>query len=457
MKLSAEYLSLLFLVDELHSGSLAHPFCKEYIEPMKARSPKPLPPARRVALEALFRCLMNKQDIQAALDVALSSGEIDPRDVGLATELCYGYLRMKRRLEYVLSRFLQDPGRLNPKMRLAMGVAAYEILFLNKVPSYASVDWAVEFAKTKPGSRLSGLFNAVLRRVSELGDEAHDPEFYRKDASRPEFLTRWYSCPQWLADLWVRTYGEAKAIQYLEAQLHAPAVGLNLFQHPEADELYTALAGMPEVMDIEGMSFALPPGTAFDDEPEPPIARQSFAARQAIEALDPEMWDSPVWDACAGRGGKTRILLEHGLNVFASDPHKGRLAALARELPDLEIFEANAALATPPHIPGTILLDLPCSGLGVLSRRPDTKWKRKTKDLDDLVKLQREIIENALKKVKRGGKIAIITCTLNPDENEGLIEGVLNDYPSVTLVKEWTTPADSGLNEFFYAALLKKD
>lgn len=422
---------------------------------MKARSPKPLPPARQVALEALFRCLLNKQDVQAALDTALSSDNFDPRDVGLATELTYGYLRMKGRIEYVLSRFLQDPNKLTPKMRLAMGVAAYEIMFLNKVPAYASVDWAVEFSKSKPGSRLSGLFNAVLRRVSELGETAHDPEFYRKDASKPEFLKRWYSCPQWLIDLWWRTYGEEKTYQYLEAQLSPPAVGINLYGHPEADEIFTELAGLPEVMDIEGMSFALPPGTAFEDEPEPPLARQSFAARQAMEALDPDSWPQPIWDACAGRGGKTRILREKELDVFASDPHTGRLEALKRAMPEVETFVADAANAEPPHEPGTILLDLPCSGLGVLSRRPDTKWKRKTKDLFDLAALQDEILANAAEKVKQGGTIAVITCTLNPDENEELIKRFLAAHPDAKLITEWTTPADSGLGEFFYSARVR--
>ena len=424
---------------------------------MKAHSTKPLPPARQVALEALYRCLFSKQDIQAALDVALSSGDIDPRDVGLATEVCYGYLRLKGRIEYILSRFLQDPGKLPPKMRLAMGVAVYEILFLDKVPVYASVDWAVEFAKTKPGARLAGLFNAVLRRISELGDDAHDQNYYRKDASLPEFLTRWYSCPQWMVDLWWRTYGETTTLKYLEAQIKPPAMGINLFGHPDADEIYTELAGEPEIIDIEGFSLALPAGTSFEEEPNPPLARQSFAARQAIEALDPETWPEPVWDACAGRGGKTRILLEKGLKVFASDPHRGRLSALERELKGVETFEANAATAVPPHEPGTILLDLPCSGLGVLSRRPDTKWKRKTKDLDDLVKLQTEILENAAQRVKRGGKIAVITCTLNPDENEGLIKGFLKTHPHASLKREWTTPPDSQLGEFFYGALLAID
>lgn len=422
---------------------------------MKARSPKPLPPARRVALEALFRCLMNRLDIQAGLDTGLSSGTIDPRDAGLATEISYGYLRYKGRIEYILSRFLKDPGKLSPKMRLAMGVAAYEILFLDKVPAYASVDWAVEFSKTKPGARLAGLFNAVLRRVSELGDAARDPDYFRKDASLPEFLCRWYSCPQWLVDLWWREYGEEDATRYLEAQLKPPALGFNLYGHPEADEIYSAVAGWPEILDIEGMSFALPAGTRFDGEPDPPMHRQSFAARQAIEALEPASWREPVWDACAGRGGKTRILLEKGLNVFASDPHQGRLEGLKNELPGVKTFVANAGTASAPHPPGSVLLDLPCSGLGVLSRRPDTKWKRKPADLADLTMLQEEILQNTADQVKPGGTVAVITCTLNPDENQGLIERFIGKNPKVSIHTQWTTPSDSPLNEFFYAARLE--
>ena len=290
--------------------------------------------------------------------------------------------------------------------------------------------------------------------MSELDETAHDPDFYRKDASKPEFLSRWYSCPQWLTDLWWRTYGEETAIQYLEAQIHPPALGFNLFGHPEADEIYGEIASWPEILDIEGMSFALPAGTTFEGEPKPPIARQSFAARQVLEALNPETWPTPVWDACAGRGGKTRILREKGIDVFASDPHRGRLAALNREIPDVKTFEANAATDAPPRQPGTVLLDLPCSGLGVLSRRPDTKWKRKGSDLADLTRLQAEILENAFTQTKPGGKIAAITCTLNPDENEGLIERFMASHPEVTVEKQWTTPPESPLNEFFFGTLL---
>jgi 16S rRNA (cytosine967-C5)-methyltransferase len=426
-----------------------------YKEPTMKTNAAPLPPARTAALEALHRCLGNDTDIQAALDTALRTRELDPRDKGLATELAYGYLRMRGRLEYVLSRFIKDPTRLPPKMRLALGVAAYELLHLERIPAYSTVNWAVDFAKTKPKARLAGLFNAVLRRISELGNDAADPDWYRKDATQTEFLSRYYSCPEWIIELWQRAYGEQDTLHLLKAQANAPAIGLNLYRHPDADVFYNELAANPDVLDIDGMSFALRPGTRLP-KADPPLTRQSFAARQVVDMLDPQSWPTPVWDACSGRGGKSRVLKELGIDdIFASDPHMGRLRALHRELPKVPVFAARADREPPVQNVGTMLLDLPCSGLGVLSRRPDTKWRRTKHDLADLEQLQAAILNRAMQTLKAGSLLAMITCTLNPDENEHQLERLLKANPSATTVTTWHTPASSPLNEFFWAALVR--
>ncbi len=394
-------------------------------------------------------------DIQAALDTALNARPLDPRDKGLATELAYGYLRLRGRLEYVLSRFIKDPTQLPKKMRLALGVATYELLYLERIPAYSTVNWAVDFAKTKPKSRLAGLFNAVLRRVSELGDDANDPDWYRKDATQTEFLSRFHSCPEWIVELWTQSYGEENTLHLLKAQSRPPAVGLNLYRHPDADVYYNELAANPDVLDIDGMSFALRPGTKLP-KAEPPLTRQSFAARQVVEMIAPSEWATPIWDACSGRGGKSRVLKELGINnIFASDPHMGRLRALHRELPKVPVFAARADLEPPVKNVGTILLDLPCSGLGVLSRRPDTKWRRTRHDVANLEQLQAAILDRAMHTLKPGSMLAMITCTLNPDENENQLKRLLKANPSASLMTTWNTPPDSPLNEFFWAALVK--
>ena len=412
---------------------------------------KPLPPARAAALEAVHRCLNTEVSIQAALDRAISTRCPDPRDAALATELAYGYLRLKGRLEFVLGRFLKAPDKMPPKMLLTMGMAAYELLHLDKIPAYATLSWAVDFAKTKPGTNLAGLFNAVLRKVTGLTAETMEEDIRRQGGSQAHFLSRFYACPMWMVKLWLDAYPEETVLHYLKAQVEPPALGLNLYGHPQAEDVFNELAGLPDIMDIDGLGFAFPAGTSLPPI-YPPVARQSFAARQALEALNPQTWPTPVWDACAGRGGKTRLLLEHGIPVVASDVHEARLAGLHSELPQVPVFLARADADAPVKDPGTILLDLPCSGLGVLSRRPDTKWKRTPADLIDLVALQNSILDHAAATVRPGGVLAVITCTLNPDENQNLIDTFLARTPKAKLETVWTTDPDSPLGEFFWAA-----
>ena len=137
-------------------------------------------------------------------------------------------------------------------------------------------------------------------------------------------LTRWYSCPQWLADMWRRAYGEADALAYLKAQLNPPALGINLFGHPEADELYADLAALPEVMDIEGMSFAPAARHLLRGRTEAAPGPTVLCRPAGHRAASPlSSWPEPVWDACAGRGGKTRILREKDIDALASDIHRG--------------------------------------------------------------------------------------------------------------------------------------
>lgn len=425
------------------------------------------PPARAAALHALFLCLHRNQDAQAALDSALSGKHglgknPDPRDAGLATELFYGYLRMKGRVDALLDEYLKNPDKLPPRALLGLGLAAHELLFLDRVPAYATVDWAVTYAKGFPG-RLSGLFNAVLRNIDRLGTAAHDPAHYAVDNNakdsrgamdaEAQSLARYHSCPAWLVRLWLDAYGSELAGRYLEAQSAAPAVGLEALDH-EAGEI---LAGHPQLLDAAPPGYALDAGSKVPPELQGRVARQSFAARQALLALHPQDMPEPIWDACSGRGGKTRLLSAMGRRVFASDVHMGRLKALHRELPQVPVFRTGADRPSPlAQPPGTILLDLPCSGLGVLSRRPDAKWKRTPHDLHDLAALQARILDNAAVQLDPGGVLAVITCTLNPDENEGLIRSFLERTPHMRLEHEWTTAPESALGEFFYAARLVK-
>jgi len=227
-----------------------------------------LPPARRAALDALALTLPESgpgRDVQAALDAVLTARRLDPRDRGLATELVYGCLRLRGRLDYILSRFLKNPAGVPEPVRRILTLAAYEILYLSKVPAYASVDWAVSAVREAAGKGLSGMANAVLRRLATAAESLDDPGFYRAGRSdEVTFLSRFYSCPDWIVSLWLGDHGPTDTRLLLEGQLRAAPLGLRVNRtKPGAKALFDALSGLPGVALAAFPTLALPAGTDF--------------------------------------------------------------------------------------------------------------------------------------------------------------------------------------------------
>lgn len=442
-----------------------------------------LPPARKLALAVLDRVLPPPtrkagpgagQDVQAALDIALAAApDLDPRDRGLATELVYGYLRLRGRLAYICSRFLKSPEGVPVPVRRILELAVYEILFCSRVPAYASVDWAVSAVRARGGKGLSGMANAVLRRIAADTAVFEDPDFYCPDrCSEVEYLSRYYSCPEWIVSLWLRDFGPEDTRGYLAAQLESAPLGLRVNRtRPGARELFDSLAATPGALAATFPTLALPAGvdlagTAGIDLGEAlatgRLSRQAAAAQRILYDLGLENWPEPIFDACAGRGGKTLLLAEAGKTVLAGDMHAGRLGGLGREvtrlgLPPIGVVRASATrLPLAPGRVGTILLDAPCSGLGVLPRRPDAKWRRRPEDVAGLTRLQRAMLEAAYAALAPGGCIVYITCTAHHAENEGNIDHLGSRHKGLSFVAEVPAVPDAGLGETFYGAVLRK-
>ncbi|MDK2955159.1 MAG: rRNA (cytosine967-C5)-methyltransferase [Desulfovibrionales bacterium] len=440
-------------------------------DPNMPRSNKPrleaAPPARAAALQALEATLDRRLDVQAALDEVLRNRNLIPADAALASELTYGSLRLGLRIDYLLSKFLRKPEKSPLLFRRILRLAAYELLYLDRAPAYASVHWAVEAVKRNAGKGLAGAANAVLRRMAELAEAGVDPEIYREDGcGEVLYLSRFYACPEWIVALWLKDYGPETARRLLAEQAAPPALGVAVIPgRPETDDLAARLASHPGLLARQGLGFALPAGPApeFLASADPAAwRRQSFAARQALLSLDPAAWTGPVWDACAGQGGKTRLLLEAGAGpVLATDVHRGRLARLRDYLADSganAMAAAASALQPPPlqRAPGAVLLDVPCSGLGVLSRRPDIKWKRRPEDLRRLSNVQSDMLENGLNALKPGGVLAYLTCTVCRRENESAVEKTLKRRRDVRETMRFSTSPEASLGERFFASLLQR-
>ena len=479
---------------------------------------------RAAALAILSRVMFGNADSQAALDEALRSPSLVPTDKRLCTELVYGVLRRYMALERFADGFLRKPDKLPGEMRLALLLALYEMACL-RIPHHASVTWAVDHVRNRFGQGLSKVTNGALRAMQRaLGDFANPP-IEQSGVSEEERLSRLFAVPAWIVRLWLHSYGPEAARILLDAAGRPAPVGLRLNRAcPDWAQAKNELVRLYEPEQVKGADIKAATPASARNAPDGPggcagaggdtaetsrsedgafsggklflagscglgfsgalpwqartllkdgkASRQSAASYEALEAFEPASWQLPIWDCCAGRGGKTLALLEQGIAVeLASDPSGQRLNALPEEyarlglasppcpaiLP-LSVEEAVARLAgqEPVRSFGTILIDAPCSGLGTLSRRPEIRFRRTQGDLDALADLQKRILDLAWNSLKPGGSLVYLTCTLNPAENEVQVADFLANHSDAELLKEFRTVFSSPLREFFYGARIRK-
>ncbi|MFO7818231.1 MAG: transcription antitermination factor NusB [Thermodesulfobacteriota bacterium] len=426
----------------------------------RKRNKNNIPPARRVALSAVLD-ICSGADLQAALDRRLELISLVPEDRALCTALVYGYFRLKIRIDYILSVFLKKPERMPGEVLAAMGLAVFEILQMDRIPEYASVSWAAGFAKSGYGSGISGVVNAVLRNVCR--NSTGEPDFFRRDnPDKIIFWSRYYSCPQWMVKLWVNQIGEEKALVMLESSIRPAPLGLRL-ESPFAKEKLgfkneDILAGQGDLLALKNT-----PDNLVELEERGEVSRVSFAGQSLLADACASGLPEPVWDACSGRGGKSFLLNSLGLKMLCSDTSSSRLSGFKSEMKRLEkrlpLFAASAE--KPPFAqdspPKSVLLDVPCSGLGVLSRRPDIKQKRRPEDIAAFIRLQKAMLESALHLLPPGGQVLYMTCTLNREENRDQVARALENTPSLKLVQELENDIPSSqLGEYFYLARLEK-
>ena len=428
--------------------------------------------ARDLAVQVLLRLDGTLAPVQAVLHRLLACAVCGPADAALCSELCYGVLRMEIRLHWLLARFLKMPEKLPPRMRCVLLVAVYALLFLEGMPAYAVVDWAVASVKREYGGTLARVANGCLRGIDREGTAPLTYAYY--NAAGQEALMQqavYYSLPLWIVRLWHNDYGSDKAALLMAKSSARPVAGLRV------NKLRTDWEDVARQLEHAGAQrlaatcFAVTPKIRAQAEDqcsliallaEGRLSRQGAASQLVLHTLCPEIWPEPVWDACAGQGTKSCALLELGKNVYmSSDTHLPRLRRIDGECRRLQLPMPLVVQASALHPPlrrkaGTIVLDVPCSGLGVLASRPDIRRHRRTKDVQVLLRRQAAMLEAAHGALPSGGHIAYITCTQNPAENEEQIRAFLGRHPTAELAKEWNSPAENMLLEGMYAALLVK-
>ena len=437
---------------------------------------KALPAARQMALRTLLSMQARQDKLQSCLNTVLAAAPktTDPKDKALATELVYGCVRLEIRLDWILDQYLTKPDALPLAMRRVLRMAAYELLYLSHIPPYATLSLYVDAIKSGYGPKMAGLANAVLRNISRA--QTWDKAFFEQQIPDSKtFMQIWHSMPAWLVEHFLNSYPRDQALAYMNASLEIPALGLRLNMQKED---WQQLAEQLEQTEgfIKRAAAAVAFETGFMPEnlglllAKGQVSRQSFAAQEAMsvifEKLDAEVKKAlalgPVWDICAGQGGKTAWLIEKGLPVaICSDTNFKRLQNLKQELTRLGLPVPVVVVANAANLPfnaqtGIIIADAPCSGLGTLARRPDIKASRCPEDISALIKLQKQIAQKSFTHLAPGGLLIYLTCTLNPDENQKVIDKLLKKEPAAKQLFTWSTPIETFAKEFFWAAVVQK-
>lgn len=403
--------------------------------------------AREIALEVLKAVEVEGSYASLALNRIMEKHRPGKLDRAFATELAYGTLRFLKTIDWILGQFVKQPlSAQTASIRNILRLSVYQLMYMNKVPVSAACNEGAEMARKHghPGAVkfVNGVLRGISRRMSELGFPglAEDPVGH---------ISIKYSHPTWMVERWVREFGPEETILLCRSN-NVPSpntVRVNTLKITR-DELIKRLnkeglvaketSYAPEGIRIEGF-LSIGSITAFR---EGLFQVQDESSMLASRALAPEP-GSTVIDSCSAPGGKTTHLaqlMEDRGNIIAVDVHPHKLALIKENSVRLGINIIRETAGDAAKMPEEyynsadyVLVDAPCSGLGVLGRRPDARWRKEPGQITELVKLQAEILDSASRCVKDNGVLVYSTCTITREENLGQVENFLAGHPKFVL------------------------
>jgi 16S rRNA (cytosine967-C5)-methyltransferase len=411
---------------------------------------------RMIAIRVVERVQRAGAYADLALHHALVQSRIPAADRALATELVYGTLRWRGRLDYLIAKALdRDISKLEPLVTSALRVGAYQLFFSDRIPANAAVDEAVRCVRAMGLERATGLVNAVLRRLARDGESI---EFTSLETDPLDYLVHAGSLPLWLAKRWLEEFGAEEAAE-LAATLNQPApvtLRVNRTKTTREAILPELALRFPDAALCRYAPDGIILGRKGDAGQDPTflsgqISIQDEASQLVVHLLDPQPGER-ILDTCSAPGTKSAAIAERLAgegHVLALDRHPRRLQLVGRGIRRLEIggvatLERDATKSLEDLVEGglfdRILVDAPCSGLGSLRRNPDARWRVRPEDLDSLAKIQRALLESAAGVLRPGGSLVYSTCTFTPEENESVVRGFMATRPGWEIAPKESAP-----------------
>lgn len=402
--------------------------------------------SRKVALTILEEVLLEQGYSNLSLNKHLKHSQLSPEDKALVTEMVYGTIMRKITLEWYLSHYIADREALDSWLYLLLMMSVYQIRYLEKIPDHAAVYEAVELAKQrKKGSEK--LVNAVLRRFLREGFPAIDTI---KRKNKQDSIA--YSLPVWLIAKLKEEYGEQRAKAIFESLLEKNKASIRVVDLKRKEEIKAILDAQDSLLSEQGLVRKQGHFASHELFEEGSITIQDESSQLVAPSLKIR-GDEQILDACAAPGGKTAHIasyLDTG-QVVALDLYEHKLQLIEENAKRLGVAERvqthKLDAREVHHFFGKnrfdkILVDAPCSGIGLLRRKPDIKYTKNQADFAELQQIQLEILDSVCQSLRKGGIITYSTCTIVSEENVQVVQAFLAKHPEFEQVQLTHTCTD---------------
>ena len=413
--------------------------------------------ARKVALECLLTLSHSSTSVASVVDSAFRKYTVNGRERRFINGLVYGVIRWQKQLDWVLDRFINPRFQLDARHRNILRLGAFQLLHLDGIPAHAAIFETVQLATShqrRSGRKTAGFINAVLRSVQREGTTLTYPPL---DVNPIEHISLSLSYPTWLVKQWLQTRGVSWTLAFCRAsnQIAPLALRVNTLL-TEREEVRKSLetigiAAIPSKIASDGVVFENRAITAFDTTDEgtlkdilnrEDIYVQDESAMLVARLLSPEHAEFIV-DLCAAPGGKTTHLahlMGNAGKVIAVDISAEKVALLEKNCRRVgacnvktQVLDATKADLSFMKTADAVLIDAPCSGFGTLRRHPDIRWNKTLEQVHSLSEIQYHLLKNAAQHIKPGGILVYSTCSIEPIENEKVIQRFLADFPMYTI------------------------
>jgi 16S rRNA (cytosine967-C5)-methyltransferase len=391
--------------------------------------------AREIALKVLTE-YPGRSKPDHLLEEYLRAHDPERKERALATQIVSGTIKWRNRLDHIIRQLSRKQRVVSPEVLGILRLSLYQLIFLDKVPDYGATNEGVKLAKKYGDRHQAAYVNAILRRFLREKDSIEMPDLAKDPV---KYISVAYSHPSWLIRRWVNRYGADETIRLAEANNRVPTIGFRLNRlRATPEELSAAL----EEEGIEIVSSGFGGTSHFYVQGASPVEATAVHRRGLVQVQDASSTmvghvlnpaeGSTVVDLCSAPGGKATHLYEimNGAGtVVANDVSLERLADVrsnaARLGHDAMVFAVSDGRRPVFRDADFLLVDAPCTGLGVLARRWDLRWTKRERDIARMSAYQTELLDRAIEIVKVGGVVVYSTCSIEPEENEGVVRAVI--------------------------------